>query len=52
MFEEHAAALPRGPRLSRATGGHNIQKSRAVELAEALAAFAFAEGAPKPPKKS
>jgi pimeloyl-ACP methyl ester carboxylesterase len=40
VFEEHAAALPAGPRLSWPDGGHNIQKSRAVELAEALSALA------------
>ncbi len=36
VFEEHTAALPGGPRLSWPTGGHNIQKSQAVELAEAV----------------
>jgi pimeloyl-ACP methyl ester carboxylesterase len=36
VFEEHASALPRGPRLSWPIGGHNIQKSQAVELAAAL----------------
>jgi pimeloyl-ACP methyl ester carboxylesterase len=40
VFEEHAAALPKGPRLSWPAGGHNIQKSHAVELAEALVALA------------
>jgi pimeloyl-ACP methyl ester carboxylesterase len=38
VFEEHAAALPAGPRLKWAEGGHNIQKTRAIELAEALVA--------------
>jgi len=33
VFEEHAAALPAGPRLSWSRGGHNIQKTQAVELA-------------------
>lgn len=36
IFREHSASLPGGPRLCWPTGGHNIQKSRAVELAEAL----------------
>lgn len=40
VFEEHVAQLPAGPRLSWPTGGHNIQKSHAVELAEALVALA------------
>ena len=40
VFEEHAAALTAGPRLSWAEGGHNIQKSHAVELAEALTTLA------------
>lgn len=31
-----ADAVPAGPRLGFATGGHNIQKSRAIEIAEAL----------------
>lgn len=39
VLEEHAALLPRGPRLSWREGGHNIQKSRAVEVAAALAAL-------------
>ncbi len=39
VFEEHAAALPKGPRLTWAKGGHNIQKTHAVELAEALVAL-------------
>ena len=42
VFEEHAAKLPAGPRLRWPTGGHNIQKSQAVELAEALGAMARA----------
>jgi pyruvate dehydrogenase E2 component (dihydrolipoamide acetyltransferase) len=40
IFEEHAAALPAGPRLRWPSGGHNIQKTQAVELAEALVALA------------
>jgi len=40
VFEEHASALPRGPRLSWPIGGHNIQKSQAVELAAALVELA------------
>ncbi|MBX3273939.1 MAG: alpha/beta hydrolase [Sandaracinaceae bacterium] len=31
--------LPAGPRLVFADGGHNLQKTRAVELADALVAF-------------
>lgn len=42
VLEEHAAALPAGPRLTFERGGHNIQKSHAVELAEALVALARA----------
>jgi len=34
--QELAARLPDGPRLSWAEGTHNIQKSRAVEIGEAL----------------
>ena len=45
VFAELAAALPPGPRLAWPEGGHNVQKSRAVELAEALVALA---GAPAP----
>jgi pimeloyl-ACP methyl ester carboxylesterase len=40
VFEEHAAALTAGPRLKWADGGHNIQKTKAVELAEALVSLA------------
>ncbi len=36
---ELANALPPGPRLAFGDGGHNIQKSRAIELAEAIASF-------------
>jgi pimeloyl-ACP methyl ester carboxylesterase len=42
IFLEHAATLPSGPRLSWETGGHNVQKSQAVELAEALVELAAA----------
>ena len=34
--EEISARLPEGPRLSWPEGGHNIQKSHAVEIGEAL----------------
>jgi len=40
IFLEHAAALPPGPRLRWVEGGHNIQKTHAVELAAALAELA------------
>jgi len=36
VSEELAAALPAGPRLAFAEGGHNIQKTQAVELGAAL----------------
>ena len=36
VFEEHAAKLPAGPRLTFPRGGHNVQKSHAVELAAGL----------------
>ena len=36
IFEEHAAACPEGPRRNFPTGGHNIQKTQAVEIGEAL----------------
>lgn len=42
VFEEHAAKLPAGPRLTFPRGGHNLQKSHAVELAAALAELALA----------
>ena len=38
VFEELAAIAPAGPRIRFAEGGHNIQKTRAIELAEAIAA--------------
>lgn len=37
ISEELASALPDGPRLTFEEGGHNVQKSRAVEIVEALA---------------
>lgn len=37
-----AARGPQGPRLAWPTGGHNIQKTRAVELGKALSEFAAA----------
>lgn len=36
IFEELAAALPPGPRLRWPSGGHNLQKSHALELGEAM----------------
>lgn len=42
VMAEHAAALPAGPRLSWPRGGHNVQKSQAVELAAVLVAMARA----------
>ncbi len=36
---ELVARLPEGPRLSWPTGGHNIQKSHAVEIGAAIAAM-------------
>ncbi len=36
ISEELAAACPPGPRLTFPTGGHNLQKSQAVELGQAL----------------
>jgi len=36
---ELGAALPAGPRLPFEDGGHNLQKTRAVELADALVEF-------------
>lgn len=36
IFEELAAGCPEGPRLRFEAGGHNIQKSQAVELGDAL----------------
>ncbi len=40
VSEEHAAALPPGPWLVFAAGGHNLQKSQAMELATALVELA------------
>jgi len=39
IFAEQTALCPDGPRLGFDTGGHNIQKTRAVELADALLAI-------------
>jgi len=36
VIEEMLAVAPAGPRLRFPTGGHNLQKTRAVELADAL----------------
>jgi pimeloyl-ACP methyl ester carboxylesterase len=40
IFLELAPLLPAGPRLSWDEGGHNVQKTHAVELAEAIATLA------------
>ena len=48
VSDELAAALPPGPRLVFAAGGHNIQKSQAVELAAALVALACATPLQRP----
>ncbi|MDF1562774.1 MAG: alpha/beta hydrolase [Deltaproteobacteria bacterium] len=50
IFEELDAALPEGPRLVFGAGGHNLQKSQAVEIAEALRAWlaALQEGSLDP----
>jgi pimeloyl-ACP methyl ester carboxylesterase len=40
IAEELAAAVPEGPRLRFASGGHNPQKHQACEIAEALIPFA------------
>jgi pimeloyl-ACP methyl ester carboxylesterase len=40
IADELAAALPEGPRLRFATGGHNPQKTWACEIAEVLAPWA------------
>ncbi len=37
ISEEVSQLLPEGPRLGFDTGGHNIQKTRAVEIVDALA---------------
>lgn len=49
ILEELDRSVPRGPRLRWSTGGHNLQKSHAVELADAL--LAFARGA-RPPQRA
>jgi pimeloyl-ACP methyl ester carboxylesterase len=46
VSRELGLAAPDGPRLAFPDGGHNVQKSRAIELAEALADFARAALAP------
>ena len=43
IFEEHATSCPEGPRLSFSTGGHNIQKTQAVEIGKALATWLLPE---------
>ena len=43
IFEELAAMVPGGPRLSFADGGHNPQKTQAVELGRALVALLTAD---------
>ena len=40
VSEEHAAVLPPGPRMVFAAGGHNLQKSQAMELAAGLVKLA------------
>jgi pimeloyl-ACP methyl ester carboxylesterase len=40
IFEELSRIVPHGPRLHWATGGHNLQKSHALELAAALGSLA------------
>ena len=45
-----SAALPAGPRLVFPSGGHNIQKTRAVEIADALVAWAR-DPAAAPPER-
>ncbi|MEN0065288.1 MAG: alpha/beta fold hydrolase [Myxococcota bacterium] len=39
ISRELAALAPAGPRLGFSTGGHNIQKTRATEIGEALVPF-------------
>jgi len=39
IIRQLAAACPEGPRRHYETGGHNIQKTRAVEIAQALLAW-------------
>lgn len=40
VVRELCAAAPSGVRIGFATGGHNLQKTQAVEIADALVAFA------------
>jgi pimeloyl-ACP methyl ester carboxylesterase len=42
IFEELGAALPDGPRLRFPDGGHNLQKTKACEIAEQLGPWALA----------
>lgn len=42
IFEELSTVAPDGPRLRFPDGGHTLQKSRSVEIGEALVAFAQA----------
>ncbi|MFT5430428.1 MAG: pimeloyl-ACP methyl ester carboxylesterase [Myxococcota bacterium] len=39
ISDELAEKCPKGPRFAFPTGGHNLQKTRAVELADALTEF-------------
>ena len=48
VFRELAEAAPSGPRLSFARGGHNPQKTQAIELGEALVPFVREALAPAP----
>jgi len=45
IARELAEALPAGPRLSLSEGGHNLQKTCAVEIGAALADFALGSAA-------
>jgi pimeloyl-ACP methyl ester carboxylesterase len=50
ISEELAAALPGARVLAFATGGHNLQKTRALELAEAVAQELAGEGPTPDPR--
>ena len=50
IVHELLAHLPAGPRLGFATGGHNLQKSQATELGQALLDFVDALPGLVPPK--
>ncbi len=39
VFQEHEKLCPKGPRLVFPKGGHNIQKTHAIELGEALTSW-------------